>query len=203
MALIVGVTGAAALLFSFLMLQAGLGSMGIRYPLAVGLAYGVFLLLLRLWLSYATSSEGPNPGDGLLDVADGLGQLAPDVANAICEGGSGGVNLAETGDALSLDEFVFVLIAFAAVAAGALICAYIVWTAPGLLAEVMVDGLVMSRVFRRLRLRGQAYWATGVLRRTWLPALLAALFFGIAGFALQRVVPEAQSIGPVIESLLS
>jgi hypothetical protein len=42
MALIVSATGAAALLFSFLMLRMGLGTMWIRYPLAVGLAYLFF-----------------------------------------------------------------------------------------------------------------------------------------------------------------
>jgi len=67
----------------------------------------------------------------------------------------------------------------------------------------MVDGLVMSRIFQRMKLRGESYWASGALKRTWLPALLAALFFAIAGFALQRIVPTADSIGPVIQSLIS
>jgi len=70
-------------------------------------------------------------------------------------------------------------------------------------AEVMVDGLVMSRIFKRMNLRGGGYCASGALKRTLLPALLAVLFFGIAGFALQRIVPEADSLGPVIQSLLS
>ncbi|MCL4181771.1 MAG: hypothetical protein KJ072_29055 [Verrucomicrobia bacterium] len=198
MTLIVSATGAAAFLFSFLMLWAGLGAMGIRYALAVGLAYLVFLLLLRLWLSYTTSNESSTLSESLLDVADGL-RLTPDVANTICDGGA----IADAGGALSFDEFVFVLVAAAAVAAGFLVCLYVVWTAPALLAEVMVDGLVMSRILKRMNLRGGAYWASGALKRTWLPALLAVLFFGIAGFALQRVVPEADSIGPVIQSLLS
>jgi len=76
MALIASATGAAALLFSFLMLRAGLGTMGMRYPLAVGLAYGVLLLLLPLWLNCATSSEASGPGEGWLDVADGLSQIS-------------------------------------------------------------------------------------------------------------------------------
>jgi hypothetical protein len=67
----------------------------------------------------------------------------------------------------------------------------------------MVDGLVMSRILKRMNLRGGAYWASGALKPTWLPALLAVLFFGIAGFALQRIVPTADSIGPVIQCLLS
>ena len=190
MTLIVSATGAAAFLFSFLMLCAGLDAMGIRYALAVGLAYLVFLLLLRLWLSYTTSNESSALCESLLDVADGL-RLTPDIVNTIREGGAGGGAIADAGGGLSFDEFVFVLVAAAAVAAGFLVCIYVVWTAPALLAEVMVDGLVMSRILKRMNLRGGAYWASGALKRTWLPALLAVLFFGIAGFALQRVVPDS------------
>ncbi|MGB9130283.1 MAG: hypothetical protein WCB97_11585 [Thiobacillus sp.] len=51
MSLIVGLTGAAGLLFSFLMLDAGMTSMALRYPLALLAAYGVFLLLLWLRLN--------------------------------------------------------------------------------------------------------------------------------------------------------
>jgi len=79
MTLIVSATGAAAFLFSFLMLCAGLGAMGIRYSLAVGLAYVVFLLLLRFWLSYTTSNDSSVLSENLLDVADGL-RLTPDIA---------------------------------------------------------------------------------------------------------------------------
>ncbi|NDP48534.1 MAG: hypothetical protein GZ085_09145, partial [Sulfuriferula multivorans] len=50
MSLIVGLTGAAGLLFSYLMLETGITSMTLRYPLALLLAYGVFLVLLWLWL---------------------------------------------------------------------------------------------------------------------------------------------------------
>lgn len=51
MTLLVALTGGSGLLASFLLLQAGLDSMALRYPLALLLAYGVFLLLwLWLWL---------------------------------------------------------------------------------------------------------------------------------------------------------
>lgn len=43
MSMIVGLTGAAGLLFSFVLLQLGVTSMALRYPLALLLAYGVFL----------------------------------------------------------------------------------------------------------------------------------------------------------------
>ena len=50
MSQIVGLTGAAGLLFSYLMLEAGITSMAQRYPLALLAAYGVFLFRLWLWL---------------------------------------------------------------------------------------------------------------------------------------------------------
>ncbi len=45
------------------------------------------------------------------------------------------------------------------------------------------------------------YWLTGAIRRTWLQAGAVAFFFGVAGFALQQVAPEARSIGPVIQQV--
>ncbi len=50
MSLIVGLTGAVGLLFSFFLLQLGVTSMALRNPLTLRLAYGVFLVLLWLWL---------------------------------------------------------------------------------------------------------------------------------------------------------
>ena len=191
MTLIVSATGAAAFLFSFLMLWAGLGAMGIRYSLAVGLAYLVFLLLLRLWLSYTTSNESSALSESLLDVADGL-RLTPDIVNTIREGGAGGGAIADAGGALSFDEFVFVLVAAAAVAAGFLVCIYVVWTAPALLAEVMVDGLVMSRILKRMNLRGGAYWARAVSSSTTKTRLAAWV-----GWSMDRGVRIA-AVGPAL-----
>lgn len=54
MLLITTVTGFAA---SLALLAAGLESMAVRYPLAVALAYGVFLLQLGLWLRYRLAPE--------------------------------------------------------------------------------------------------------------------------------------------------
>lgn len=48
---LVGVTGLAGFLASFGLLHAGMRSMAVRYPLAVLIAYVVYLALLRLWLA--------------------------------------------------------------------------------------------------------------------------------------------------------
>ena len=83
MSLIVGLTGAAGLLFSFMLLQAGVTSMALRYPLALLLAYGVFLLLLWLWLRTKAEDYVDMPDlSGLLP--NGSGSSTPSF-----EGGGG------------------------------------------------------------------------------------------------------------------
>ena len=58
MGLIVAITGASGLLASFLLLLAGVTSMTLRYPLALLVAYGVFLLMLWAWLRTAAWRRG-------------------------------------------------------------------------------------------------------------------------------------------------
>lgn len=99
---------------------------------------------------------------------------------------------------LDLDEGgILVLVAILILAVAALGTAFwIVWMAPALLAEVLVDGLVMIAVYRRLKRSGGApYWLFGAVRRTWVSAVIAAALFSFAGRLLHRAVPEARSIG--------
>jgi hypothetical protein len=39
-------------------------------------------------------------------------------------------------------------------------------------------------------------WLRGVLRRTWIPAVLTAVVFSMAGYLMQRAYPGVPSIGP-------
>ena len=50
MLLLVALTGGTGFLASWVMLREGVASMLVRYPIALGIAYGVFLLLLWTWL---------------------------------------------------------------------------------------------------------------------------------------------------------
>ena len=81
-------------------------------------------------------------------------------------------------------------------------CAYVVWTAPALLAELLVDGLVMSAVYRRLRRADESSWLLGVFRRTWGAVLVAAVFFSLAGFALQLAAPGTVSVGEAVRHVM-
>src|SRR5688572_17340395 len=66
MLVLVCVTALTGFATSYFLLHAGLTAMALRYPLAVGVAYVVFLGLVRLWLRrFRLRSRG---GDGGLDL---------------------------------------------------------------------------------------------------------------------------------------
>lgn len=81
MALLVSATGSAGFFLDRAMLKAGLSRMSVRYALAVGLAYGVFLVLIKVWLVFHCRRKARSESSGTswdLNVASGGG------------GGSGG-----------------------------------------------------------------------------------------------------------------
>ncbi len=75
MSLILAATGAAGFVASFVMLHLGVWRMWVRYPLAVLFAYGVFIVLLRVWL-FLHGRQSRGHFDLELDASD----LAADIA---------------------------------------------------------------------------------------------------------------------------
>ena len=120
-------------------------------------------------------------------------------------GGGGGKSGGGKGfgflDDLDLDDDSGAVIAIAllALAAAAVVAAasYVLVVAPALLAEVVVDGIVVSGLYRRVRTIDDRQWLRTALRKTWIPTLLIALLLCIVGFGVQRLVPNALSIGDV------
>lgn len=85
MSLILVSCGLAAMLASGALLAAGVGSMLVRYPIAVAAAYGTFLLGVWLWLKYAGFDDGRAGGNTVVDNAD-----LPDIPLGASRGGGGG-----------------------------------------------------------------------------------------------------------------
>lgn len=242
MSLILAATGAAGFLVSFALLHAGVERMWLRYPVAVLVAYGVFLLLLRVWLylqryswtdllpddlgltnvdtitdvsahTDAVSSFGGggdfagagsggvwNEGlSGAKSAASDLAGRAGSGAVGSSGGGSsgGGFNLL---DGLDFDgegcAFFLFLLAIGLVVAGLLASLYVVYAAPTLLAELLVEGLLLSGLYRSMKKGAQqGDWLRAVVRRTWLPVLLTFTLFAVAGYLFQRAAPRARTIG--------
>ena len=122
---------------------------------------------------------------------------------SVSSGGGGGGG--SGGGALSgLDIFdadsegcVFFLLALALVVAGTLAALYVVYAAPLLLAEILVEGVLLSGLYRGMKSarRGGGDWLGAAVRRTWLAVLLTLVTFSAAGYFLQRAAPRARSIG--------
>lgn len=225
MALIVALTGGFGLLASFVLLQLGLDAMALRYPLALGCAYAFFLCLLWLWLrtNAADHADLPNlldlPGGGLAPRSDtapavqsgGGGDFGGGGASASFDdpGGAGAaVDAMDTGptDALGnavsaaadSEGFAIPLVAIAMAIGLALAMLYVVYIAPVLFAELLVDGALSYALFRHLRGRAPAHWLSSTVRRTALPFAATAVFLALAGGAMAIYAPGAHSLGQVI-----
>ena len=218
MSLILLFTGLAGFLASFSLLQLNVSRMWIRYPIAILIAYGVFLLLLRLWLWIHGREmdvdldldladpvlELPSGGSGSSEVSHfnavaDIGDSHADGSLGESAASSGGSSSSSLWSGINFDldlEEGWFLVIVVIVLIGALIASlYIIYIAPLLLAEILIDGVLLVGLYKRVKHIDQRHWLRTAVRRTLLPALLIAMFFSVAGFAMQRVAPEAHSIG--------
>ncbi len=225
MALIVALTGGAGLLASFVMLNTGLDSMALRYPLALGLAYLCFLVMLWLWLRTSArdyvdipdlSGIGalplPTPGGGLPGFAGGGGG---DFAGGGASGsfdapGAAQLAGAESGESLfaplgkasssafDADELAIPLIVVALVLGLALASFYVVYLAPGLFAELLFDGALSLTLYRHLRHQERSHWLGTAVRKTALPFAITAVSLAAVGAGLAWYAPGARTMGEAI-----
>jgi hypothetical protein len=185
MALLVLLTGLAGFLVSSVLLHAGVRAMWLRYFLGVVSAYALFLGLLRFWLS----RQKP-------------GRLGPVTRPE--RGGGGFSDILDTGfdptDLLDGEGCAILIVVFLVlVTAGAV--AWIVFSAPSLLAELILDAAVSAGLYHRLRKgKGRGSLRTAI-RRTLFPALLVLFFFTLIGFVLQESAPGASTLGEVWKQL--
>jgi len=211
---ILTLTALAGFLTSVVLLHSGMSWMWLRYPLAISLAYGVFLLLLWLWLrlqrgipdielvdihlgdldlsSYTSTSSGHSTNFG------GGGNFSGGGA-----GGSWGRSTSASGSGssshgffpdLDLEEGWLIVLAILALLGALIATLYVVYIAPALLAEILVDGALVAGLYKRVKHSRERHWLRGAVRQTVLPAVLVILFFTVAGVALQKAVPGAQTM---------
>jgi hypothetical protein len=210
----------AGFLTSFVLLHLGVSRMWLRYPIAILVAYCVFLLLLDLWLWLQRRSLS---GDSYPSFLDFLPSDTPSGGGSAHFGGGGdfggggaggnwGQSLSSSatpssGSAapngigfdldLDLDSGCLIVIAVVALVGGLGASFYVIYIAPALLAEILVDGALMAGLYKRVKHIEPGNWLRSAIRRTLLPAILVAVFFTVAGYALQKAIPTAQSIGDV------
>jgi hypothetical protein len=210
-------TGLSGFLVSFALLHLKVFQMWIRYPIAILIAYCVFLLLLRLWLwahgrqlkadfdlsasDFIPSGESGSPdfepgGGGDFGGAGSGGSWGESVAPSSVASSNSSVSDG-IGFDLDLEEGWLIVVALIALIGGLIAALYIVYIAPALLAEILVDGVLLAGLYRRVKHIEQRHWLRAAVRRTLLPALLCATLFAVAGYAMQTAFPESHSIGDV------
>lgn len=201
MSLILLLTGFAGFLSSFLLLHSGISQMWLRYPLAILSAYIAFLLLLRLWLSIqryrgnfdlpidsgfsGTSSPSTDfsfGGGGDFGGGGAGGSWGDSISSSNSGGGGSSVFDGISFD-FDLEELGLLILAVVALLGGFFASLYVVYIAPVLLAEILVDGLLLRSLYKRVEHIQRKYWLKTAVRKTLLPALLCVLFFGLAGGA--------------------
>ena len=218
MLLLVTMTGAAGFIASYLLLWAGLDEMWFRYLLALGIAYLTFLMLLWLWLRTRAQDCSDFPDLSGLDSGQGHNESPAEWGG---QGGSGGGGASSSFDAPSdggadvlddtatpigealgavsdADELAIPLMALLLVAALVLSSLFVVYSAPILFAELLVDGVLAASLYRRLRGLEPTHWLETAVRRTFLPFVLTTAFVVAAGWGMARYAPGADSIGDVV-----
>lgn len=225
MSMILFATALAGFFCSFLLLQLGMNSMAMRYTLAVGFAYAVFLGILRLWLHRRQRKAEDRSDSNALDLLDldlpTASTEGPKVVGSVGFGGgsSGGggasrsfapgarealdnLGIGAAGDLpfdLDADELWILALIIAAIGGALIASIYIIVSAPTFLAEILVDGLLVTGLYKRLQKIERQHWLETAIRRTWLPVLIVAVLFGIAGYFVQQLSPEVNSIGDLFQ----
>jgi hypothetical protein len=191
MLLLVSLTGGAGFLASFVLLHAGVETLSSRYGLSVAIAYVFFLLLLWLWLR-----TGSNDYE----------ELVGDIADATLPRGGRyrdtNIDLPELPDVTDADELAIplgVLLLVVTVVVTVLFASLsIVYSAPVLFAELLVDGVLAATLYRRLRRLDSRHWLQSAVRRTFVPFAITALLMMAAGWGLSSYAPTARSLGEVL-----
>lgn len=216
MLLLVSLTGASGFFASFGLLHAGLIDMWIRYLASFGFAYLAFLVLLWVWLrtraddyaDFADISGAPSSGSGgsSTSFSGKGGDFGGGGANGSFAASSDGSILGDSdnivGDALGTaaeaDEFAIPLAFLVIVGAIVFSSIFMVFSAPTLFAELLVDGVLSASLYRKLRGLDTRHWLETALRRTVLPFALTAAVVSCCGWLMSVYAPEAHSLGEVI-----
>ena len=172
---------------------AGVDALSLRFGLSLMVCYGVYLLLLRLWAAYLLSRE-----DDALDAAE----IGVDVVEGGARLGSRALDALDVAPAL--DEGALVLLPIAALIGMALALAALLGAGVSLLfgvevlmavsVEVALAAFAAGLAWRHQRQFERGGWLRCALRHTWAGAL-ALLLAGVGlGAAIDRWMPEAQSL---------
>lgn len=105
------------------------------------------------------------------------------------------------GVASEADELVIPLVVVALVVGLALASLWVVWSAPALLAELLVDGALSWALLRRLREEDRSHWFVTAVRRTAAPFALTAVFLAVCGGVMHAGAPQASTLSEFVAAV--
>ncbi|WP_148040956.1 hypothetical protein [Montanilutibacter psychrotolerans] len=222
MSLMVILTALAGFLASYVLRESGLTTLWLRYALTTGIAYLVFLVVLGIWLHWRRSNwidlvdsgwAGETPAPSPIGHVGGGGQSGGAGASASftstdagfqpapLDVGADNLDVSPVTAIADAEEAGAVIIAIAAALAGGAAMLWVVWIAPTLMADLLLDAAIAGGLYRRLkRIDANNWWQTAI-RHTIVPFVLVLVFIALVGVAAQIAVPQAQSIGEVVAAL--
>lgn len=142
-------------------------------------------------------SSGAGGGSDWTDASVALNSAAHGShgASGVSSGGGGGWDL-------DLDEGALWLIPIAIIAAIVLcVVAYLLYLAPTLFAELLLDAGLAAGLYRKLLHAERRSWLVTAVRSTAIPACFVAALLALAGTIMQGVYPDAVSVGAVVRHL--
>ena len=154
-----------------------------------------------LFRSRGGYSEGFKFSGGAADAGGGGAGSSWGEASLSSSSSSGSSGGGGGGGGFDLDDGAFIIIAVVVIAGALIAVFYVVYIAPALLAEILVDGVLVAGLYRELKGVEQRHWLRAAVRKTLPPALIAAALFSAGGYALQRAAPKAHSVGEVLKYL--
>ena len=193
-------TGAAGFLTSVLLLKYGMEQMAVRYPIAAGIAYAVFLGLIRLWVEIERSRFNPQPDEIEKAVLEQKPERKSDVYRGPPDDRSWWDWL-DVPNVFDLDDGCLPLLVIGAVIGLIALVFIALSNAPAFMAEVFLDAFIVSVLYRRLRIAAQEHWLGTAIRKTWLHALLMIGLLCLIGWGLDLLAPGSHSIGPALQQL--
>jgi hypothetical protein len=187
---IVVATGLIGFAVSAGLLGAGETSMARRYATATFVAYAAFVLLVRHWAGRRAR------GLGASTPSDAFRASQPEPAVPTPDDESLYLADRASADAV-LWHYRRTLAVLAVIGSGLVAAAWVVWIAPALLAEVLLDAGLVAGLYGTLHSIEARSWLGTTLRRTWRSAVVIVVFMAAFGFVVQTVMPEVDSIGDV------
>jgi hypothetical protein len=225
MFLLVLITGAVGWLCSYVLLSQGLHNMVFRYPASLCVAYLSFMGLLWLWLKtqasdYNAFTDVPDlvmgsakpielphvfkSGQGGDFAGAGATSSFDDVSSPNLSGvdlsSNTGASDAMTdavviGDAGEAAIPLFLILAAIGVVFSSL---YVVYIAPTLFAELLLDGVLSASLYRHLRRTNQRHWLSTALRSTAIPFIVTFVVLVVLALVLNTLAPGAQTLSQAL-----